>query len=212
MLIATAIGSFARTSLVSLCVLFLLYFIYSVGKRTKIVLACLIGGAILLNTVPDSWKERMRAIETHQQDASASSRISVWLWTLDFAEETPSGGGFGSYRANSISVLGQIEKGRAYHSIYFEVLGEHGYLGVGIFLMIYLLSLKRARSLYLTTRNNPDEEWFPELSKAIFLALSMFMVGGAFIGIAFQPFGYFFVAMVLCIGNFYDRSISLNRS
>src|SRR3546814_20783070 len=78
-------------------------------------------------------------------DLSASTRIAVWKWTWDYAKDHPGGGGFEAYLGNSLSYYSQqlegpaasqsvertlvVDKGRAYHSAYFELLGEQGYFG-----------------------------------------------------------------------------------
>src|SRR3546814_8614483 len=61
----------------------------------------------------------------------------------DYAKDHPGGGGFEAYLGNSLSYYSQqlegpaasqsvertlvVDKGRAYHSAYFEMLGEQGY-------------------------------------------------------------------------------------
>src|SRR3546814_15790623 len=85
-------------------------------------------------------------IKTYQADESASTRLAVWKWTIDFAKKSPFGGGFEAYRQNQIryntvKIEGQgpqqtvdktleVDKARAYHSAYFEMLGEQGYPGL----------------------------------------------------------------------------------
>ena len=65
------------------------------------------------------------------------------MWTIDYVKEHPFGGGFEAYRQNQIrydivAVKGQgasttvkrdltVDKSRAYHSSYFEMLGEQGF-------------------------------------------------------------------------------------
>src|SRR3546814_17679041 len=76
---------------------------------------------------------------------SASTRLAVWKWTLDYVKDHPGGGGFDNYLQNKFTYVMQervidaagsrMEKrmitdhGRAYHTAYFELLGELGYFG-----------------------------------------------------------------------------------
>jgi O-antigen ligase len=74
---------------------------------------------------------------------------------VEFAKHNPFGGGFEAYRQNKVSYktintdyAGKnnaaletndiVEKGRAYHSAYFEMLGEQGYPGLGLWLTLHL--------------------------------------------------------------------------
>lgn len=199
----TTIGNEARTGLVALVALSILYFLFEPKGRIRTLLLVTLVGALILNFASESWLQRMETIETHEQDSSAAGRLGVWKATLDFVEKNPFGGGFGAYRANeSVSFMGSAPVIKAYHSIYFEVLGEHGYLGLGIYFLIYILAVTKARSMYITIKREYKIHWFSELSKSLFLSTSVFLIGGAFIGIAFQPIGYFFVAMVICQSNY----------
>src|SRR3546814_13097084 len=93
---------------------------------------------------PQSSTERMETIESYKADQSASTRVAVWQWTWDYAKENPFGGGFDAYIQNHVRVVKAAtaydpdnppeaepsvyeEKSRAYHSSYFEMLGEQGY-------------------------------------------------------------------------------------
>src|SRR5689334_7028275 len=100
------------------------------------------------------WTERMGTIQTAGSDASAMGRVAAWLWTLDYVKEHPLGGGFNVYFINSFSLPmsdgSTLEvKGKALHSIYFEVLGELGIPGIVMFLsmlgwsIMTLLSIRR---------------------------------------------------------------------
>ena len=76
---------------------------------------------------------------TPGEDA-ALGRLLAWAMDMDFANRNPAGGGFDAYRGNYVVIArpdGQeiSIKGLASHSIYFEVLGEHGWIGLGIFLV-----------------------------------------------------------------------------
>ncbi len=102
--------------------------------------------------LPASFTSRMSTIQSHQGDESASARIEVWKGTWDYALKHPGGGGFDAFRGNTISYqkkqvdesgslesveTTQIEdKGRAYHSAYFEMLGEQGWAGLAAWLML----------------------------------------------------------------------------
>ena len=108
---------------------------------------------------PSSFTSRMETIQGFQADESANTRLAVWAWTWDYAQAHPFGGGFGAYRQNHIQVQTvsaqtsgdvqvvttqtQADEARAYHSAYFEMLGEQGFPGLILFLLIHGIGLVR---------------------------------------------------------------------
>src|SRR3546814_13196253 len=126
--------------------------------------------------LPNTFTERMSTIKTYQADESASTRLAVWKWTIDFAKKSPFGGGFEVYRQdqiryNTVKIEGQgpqqtvdktleVDKARAYHSAYFEMLGEQGYPGLALWLAINLLGIFRMEVLRRRYgRAEGDEAW-----------------------------------------------------
>src|SRR3546814_2893866 len=108
--------------------------------------------------LPQSFTERMETIESYKADQSASTRVAVWQWTWDYAKENPFGGGFDAYIQNHVRVVKAAtaydpdnpqeaepsvyeEKSRAYHSSYFEMLGEQGYPGLAMWLALQVIGL-----------------------------------------------------------------------
>jgi putative inorganic carbon (hco3(-)) transporter len=208
--IAAAVATFARTAIIGFGVLAGVMWLQS---RHKILL---IGGFIVIafgiyQTAPDSWKARISTIRSDVQsestiDDSAMGRLVVWKWTLQFAKSHPLGGGFNSYVVNHIVDDGvDYGPGKAFHSIYFEVLGEHGYVGLGIFLSIMLGTIINLLRVSVQARGNPDIAWCGDLSKALLTSLLVLMAGGAFVGIAFQPLLWYLFALTTCVQQYVYR-------
>jgi probable O-glycosylation ligase (exosortase A-associated) len=199
------VGTQARTGLLCLGVLALLS-LRSV-KRRFLYLGLL--GAVGLASVPflpASFTKRMSTIESHGADESASTRIAVWNWTLEYVADHPFGGGFDAYRQNKINYKtaksatdGSTttveytefeDKARAYHSSYFEMLGEQGWPGLFLWLWLQLAGLWQMERIRMRwrKRNGPGETWQAPLADALQHAQIVFLVGSLFVGIAFQPF------------------------
>jgi hypothetical protein len=96
---------------------------------------------------------------------------------------------------DSMNPGGYIQLGRAYHSIYFEVLGDLGYPGLIFFLTAVVSSLFNLIRLSRKCRKIPDLVWVADMSDAIQSGMMVFLTAGAFVGIAFQPPFWYFVAM-----------------
>jgi probable O-glycosylation ligase (exosortase A-associated) len=83
------------------------------------------------------------------------------------------------------------------HSIYFQVLGEHGYVGLGLFLALGLAGWRTARKVIEASRARPELAWCADLARAIQTSLVGFAVGGAFVNIAYWELQYYeLVALV----------------
>ena len=205
------VGTEARTGLV--CIAALAIFMLRDLKRRFLYMALVAAaGAAAVPMLPDSFSSRMETISSYEQDSSATSRLAVWAWTWDYAKENPTGGGFEAYRGNSlqvktvttreagaVSMVSEqvlVDKGRAYHSSYFEMLGEQGFPGLVLFLLIHLGGLYRMEVLRRRYRGRDgDDAWISPLATALQGAQAIYLVGSLFVGIAFQPFIYMLIGV-----------------
>lgn len=198
------IGTEARTGLVCIAVLAVLMLR---DNNRRFLYATVAGFALLVSLplLPQTFSERMGTISGYQGDTSAMTRLAVWSWTLDYVQENPAGGGFGAYRGNRIAVQTsdveaqgsvvtaqqslEFDEARAYHSAYFEVLGEQGYFGFALYLLIHGLALLKMEVIRRRFRKTDDERdrWIAPLATALQHAQIICMVGGIFLGIAYQP-------------------------
>ncbi|TCM16934.1 putative O-glycosylation ligase (exosortase A-associated) [Novosphingobium sp. PhB165] len=199
------VGTQARTGLVCLGVLCLFYLRTA---KHKVLIA---GGMALAVTLavpflPSSFLARMGTIENHQADQSASTRIGVWKWTWDYVKQHPMGGGFvvniaskvayDTIAANTdggnttITRTRVVEEGRAFHSSYFEMLGEQGFPGFALWILLQLTGLVQMELIRRRwkPRKNPEEAWAAPLAVALQLSQIVYLIGSLFVGIAFQPF------------------------
>ncbi len=197
------VGTSTRTGL--LCIALVAALSLRTVKRKATYLAAIgVLGLVAIPFLPSAFTERMGTIQNHQADASASTRLAVWAWTWEFAKTHPFGGGFEAYRQNRIrlelvSTSGgnsteteQTDQGRAWHSAYFEMLGEQGYPGLALWLTINLAGLFRMEVLRRRYRTG-DEAWAGSLAAALQTGHMVYLLGAAFIAIAFQPFVYMLI-------------------
>ena len=220
------IGTQARTGILCMAVLLVLALR---TMRHRLLFAGLAGAAALVAIpfLPASYTARMSTIENHAADQSASTRFAVWQWTLAYAAEHPFGGGFEAYRGNKLSVdlvdteasgnTSEVEtttveeKGRAYHSSYFEMLGEQGWPGLALWLLLHLLGVWQMERIYRRYRRDTGQDWIAPLATALQQAQVVYLVGSAFVGIAFQPFCYMIVALQCGLWSWVRRRDSAAR-
>lgn len=204
-----SLGTYARTGLVSTAILFVIIWLRSKHKVALAALAVAAGVALPM-VMGASWTDRMSTITAPVDDTSAAGRLAVWLWTLDYVVAHPLGGGFSVYLINrfDLNVDGETVlsiEGKAFHSIWFEVLGEHGFVGILIFLAIIVTFFVTTLKLYRKTKRNKELEWLNNLSLTLMIAMIIYLCGGSFVGVAFQPTMYYFLGAAIAADEYYER-------
>jgi probable O-glycosylation ligase (exosortase A-associated) len=209
--ILTSLGTFERTGLMALAALALCLWVRSTHKILYAALA-LVAMLIGLSTISGDWYARMTTISDFRVEDSALTRIAVWLWTLNYVAAHPFGGGFAAYLIDNFRVpiegTGEFLEitARAFHSIYFEVLGEQGILGFGIFAALIYCLFAYLRSVRRASRSVPEDKWMYELASALTSSTLIYLVGGAFVGIAFQPILYYWFACSISLHQYVARA------
>ncbi|UIP07478.1 putative O-glycosylation ligase, exosortase A system-associated [Erythrobacter sp. SDW2] len=216
------IGTVSRTGLLCIAVLLLLAF-RDVKRRAAFIVAGASLGLMALPFMPQSYWDRMSTIGQADGDESASTRVAVWEWTLDYVAENPTGGGFDAYRANKFTYRLPVRKGegnmssvryemvtdegRAYHSAFFEVLGEQGYPGFAAWLALQLMGLWQMEKIRRRwkKRTGPDQQWQAPLATALQYAHIIYLVGAAFQGIAYQPFIMMLIGLQIAFHSYCQR-------
>jgi probable O-glycosylation ligase (exosortase A-associated) len=202
--VAAAMGTYERTGLVGMGVVGLGLWVRS---RRKILWGALgIAGALTIASLTsNAYSSRISTIQDYKTEGSAYARILVWKWTLGYVAKHPAGGGFNAYRIDVIDLpVGEdgkpeIRRGVAFHSVYFEVLGEQGWPGLALFLSIIAWTVFGQHRVMRMARGVPEAEWAADMAAALQLAMATLLACGAFIGIAFQPMLYFLFAISACL-------------
>ncbi|HEX8263262.1 MAG TPA: putative O-glycosylation ligase, exosortase A system-associated [Allosphingosinicella sp.] len=215
------IGTEARTGLVCIGVLGVLM-LRDVKRRILYLTGAALLCAASIPFLPASFTGRMSTIQGYESDSSANVRLAVWAWTWDYVQEHPLGGGFGAYRQNKIQVrtvstqvVGGVEsvttrtemdQGRAYHNSYFEMLGEQGFPGLILFLMIHGAGLVRLEILRRRYRKaEGDDAWIAPLATALQHFQIIYLIGSLFVGIAYQPYPWLVFAVAIGLDAYVAR-------
>jgi probable O-glycosylation ligase (exosortase A-associated) len=83
------------------------------------------------------------------------------------------------------------------HSIYFEVLGEHGFFGLFLFLTLALMTWRTASWIIKRARGDPENRWAADLAAMVQVSLVGYASGGAFLGLANFDLYYTLIAVVV---------------
>ncbi len=196
-------GTMSRGALVALAAMTLYLLIRS--RRFGTFALIVAAGALAFYLMPENMKERQATTVSYQQDASAMGRLTMWKFAIDVASERPLiGGGFNIFYDNATRLRllprnaeGVQDQGRAAHSNYFEVLGEHGYVGLALYLAIFFTAFFTAERTMRKARKRPDTKWAADLASMSQYSLIGFAVAGAFLSKATFDLYYHVLAMVV---------------
>jgi probable O-glycosylation ligase (exosortase A-associated) len=167
-----------------------------------LLVVALLGGAAVF--VPQTWINRMKTIETYDQDGSALSRLEVWNFAIKLANDRPIvGGGFRVSLDDNIysKYVPDSRKGRGrnYHSVYFEILGELGYVGLAIYLGLLAAAWRSSSRVISLTKERPDLHWANDLARMTQVSLIGFAVAGAFQNLAYFDLYFHLVAILFLL-------------
>jgi probable O-glycosylation ligase (exosortase A-associated) len=203
--LVTALGTFERSALIGLLVLGA--YMFTRSRHKVVYLACLaVISVVLVYTMSAGYDARIATISDPTKETSALTRLLVWKYTFNYALSHPFGGGFMAYLVDRIEFpTGEVVFGRAYHSIYFEVLGEQGWVGLALFLGTALWTFFDLRRMARRARKLPHLAWCVDMSDALQSGLAVFMTAAAFVGIAYQPAFWYFIAMSVSLREYVRR-------
>lgn len=190
-------GSHSRGAL--LAVVAMLGFLWLKSRRKVLVGAFMVVAlALLVSFMPEQWTERMKSISDFREEESANARIETWTMLFNLALDRPLlGGGFEPYKRWIVEIYNPSFQG-AYsaHSIYFQVLGEHGFPGLMLFLLFWLLVWQKCSAVVRLSRNRPGNTWALWLAQMIKVSVVGYLVGGAFLNLAYWDMPYYLFAAI----------------
>lgn len=169
-------------------------------SRQKVLMAVLvvIGAGLAFAFMPPEWFERMASIKSYDEDQSARGRIQAWTMAFNMASARFFGGGFESFQFLSYALYNPgYSGGHDAHSIYFEVLGEHGFIGLGLFLLLGLFTWTSASRIRRSTEKDPETAWMATLARMTQVSLVAYASAGAFLGMAYFDYTYNLVLIVV---------------
>lgn len=166
--------------------------------------------------MPADWTDRMSTIQSADQDSSFESRVAVWNVSYHLALARPvAGGGFSAtespyiyrdynggqpmYMDPSMTGGRLVMIGRAAHSIYFQVLGGQGFVGLGIYLAMLLFTWRSLSRTRKRCRGQRDLEWAADLSSMVQVSLLSFMVAGAALAMAYYDLIFLIVGITVAL-------------
>lgn len=210
--IIASLCTYSRGALIGLAIVVPLVFLKS---RARLVLLPLlaIGIVVLPSVMPTRWLERMGTIETYDQDVSANQRLNSWYVARQLAKDYPlMGGGF---RTFSKDIYETYMPGYKYaenaldaHSIYFQVLGEHGFTGLALFVGLIASTLWSLRRIVWKTRGDPTRQWICHCAQMLEVSVIAYAASGAFLSMSYFDLFYHQVVITVILKTFVNTPVS----
>lgn len=197
LLAASTLGSHSRGGFLAIVAMTVL--LWWRGKRKVLGGITIVAvGLALLAFMPDKWFDRMSTIEHYDQDASSLGRFSAWWVSWRLAFEYPLGVGF------NISRTELFERFSPYpdlgtpvaHSIYFQALGNHGFVGLLLFVALWATTWWAASRIRADSQGLADARWCHDLASMCQVSLIGYLVGGAFLNLAYFDLPYNLMLLV----------------
>jgi probable O-glycosylation ligase (exosortase A-associated) len=158
--------------------------------------------AAIVSIMPASWYQRMDTIDTYQTDASAQGRINAWWTAFNLSKDRPLvGGGFDTFQPDVYKVYAPDPLNvHDVHSIYFEMLGEHGWVGFGLFMLLAWLTWRKGARIIRECGKDPERKWAADLARMLQVSMIGFASAGAFLGLANFDLYYHLIAIMVVTG------------
>lgn len=192
-------GSYSRGAIVAGAAMLFFLWLKSASKvRTGIVILLLT--PLIFLFMPEQWMGRMQSIDNYQTDESALGRVNAWGFAINVAKQNLLGGGFNVFSPHMFTVYApEPLNHHAAHSIYFQVLGEHGFIGLALYLTLLGCAWMTGRSVIRLARGRPELKWAEGLGAMGQVSLIGYAVGGAFLTMAYYDLIYYIIAILVVL-------------
>ena len=193
------IGTHSRGALVGLAAMGG-FFLLKARNRFAVLLGAIPVALVVFFVMPPEWFERMHTIETYQDDGSAQGRIYAWGNAIEIANASIFGGGF-----RAVTGYGGTDS----HSNWFGTLGELGWIGLVMFVLLHIFTWMSAAQIIRLSRPHKELSWAQDLAAMIQVSLIGYMSAGSFLGLQYFDLFYHLIVIVVAVRAFVEREIAM---
>ena len=215
--VISTVFTYSRGAVLGLAVVLPLLFFKNPRKAWGTMAFLLVAGLVTVFVAPEALWKRTETIETYQQDRSAMQRLRAWGVAWNIAKDRPlTGAGFQFENSpDSARWFSYVEPGmedygpstHAAHSVYFQVLGQHGFVALGLYLLLLvfaLLTLTRIRRNALIYK---ETVWISTYAEGLRIGVLAWAISGAFLNAAYFDLYFVFVASTAILGRELSASL-----
>jgi putative inorganic carbon (HCO3(-)) transporter len=208
--VVTVVATYSRGGFIGLVVLGA-FMVKNSRRPLLMLLLSVFAGVLVYSLAPGTWFSRIQTIESADNDSSFMGRVVAWKISLLIAMDHPLfGGGMHAvqnllvwdtykpnlHRVDFINTPPAGEAARAAHSIYFEVLGDLGFVGLTLFLAMLGVALWNCRWLYSMCRGHASLVWAADLARMVQISLVVYLTTGAALSNGYYELLYILVALL----------------
>lgn len=216
LLVVAIVGTQSRGGFIALLGLGGYFFMKSDRKILLAILVVVMVG-VMSYIVSDTWTSRMNTINDAGDDASFMGRVVAWKLSFIMATRHPFfGGGFKALETFTVwksltldffsfpffytgTSLPDETKPHAAHSVYFQVLGDHGFMGLTIYLAFLARAFIGARRVARAAKAHIETRWIASAAVMLQLCIFAFCLGGAALSFAYFDLMYALYGIVLVL-------------
>lgn len=200
--VITVLGTFSRSGFLGLSVVtggLLL------ARQWRLLVVGAVAATLFFATTSASapWRTRMKTMAapaaTAKIDRSVSGRMQSWRVAWRLGVDHPFlGAGFSPFSRTVYEhyLPGYADDHNA-HNIFLQVLAEHGFTGLLLYVGVLAGVLFRLVAVYRSCFRDPSRLWLAEHARMIGLGLSAFLVAGLFLCLSYRDL--LFVGVVLAV-------------
>ena len=214
LMVLAVVATHSRGALLGLFAVALWIVLKSQHKFVGAVLIALCA-LMVVQLAPEKWTQRMETMQAADEDASFMGRLTAWKVSSAIAVAHPwMGGGFRAVQSHPIwdrykdspGLLGFVEtpvlarSGVAAHSIWFEVLGDQGIIGLLLFGALVLNVFWTRREIWkLVRKNGASSAWAGSLADMVAASMLAYVVSGSLLSAAYFELPYMCMALMASI-------------
>lgn len=206
----SVLGTQSRGAFLSICAC--LFFLWLKSNHKFILgLAFIICLPVGYSFMPQSWHDRMDTIfveDTEEYDGSVKGRLNAWGMAINIANDKVFGGGFNAATPeNFILYAPDPLDFHDFHSIYFQMLGKHGWTGLILYLLMYGTAWLMASRVRRRTKKIESLRWAYFLCGMLQVSLVAFATGGAFLGLAYFDLPFHFLITIVATNAIVNKQL-----
>jgi probable O-glycosylation ligase (exosortase A-associated) len=191
------IGTHSRGALVGLGAMGM-FFLLKARNRLGVLIGIIPVALVVLYVMPPEWFERMHTIQTYDEDGSAQGRIYAWGNAIDIANSSLLGGGF-----RAVTGYGGTDS----HSNWFGTLGEQGWPGLLMFVLLHVFTWRSATQIIRMAKPHQELTWARDLAAMIQVSLIGYMSAGSFLGLQYFDLFYHLIVIIVVVRAMLEKEL-----
>jgi probable O-glycosylation ligase (exosortase A-associated) len=208
-----ALGTYSRGALLAIIAMSAFLWLKS-QQKVRLGLLLIPAIPLLVAFMPEQWSTRMDTINTYEEDESAQGRFNAWEMAYNLAKDRPIGGGFEVTTRELFNLYAPniLDVPRAAHSIYFQALGEHGFVGLGLYFLLGFLTWRTGSWIIRNTAKREEYQWAFNLATMIQVSMIGFATGGAFLSLLYFDVPYYLMGAMVATRVLVEKELKENAS